>query len=282
MTLSEALADRVQALLGARPQSVRGLGGDSAAEVLRLELDDGRTVIAKTGPGGELEARMLRALGERGGLPVPEILHAEDELLLMSEVESGGTLGPAEQEAAAAQIAALHAVTAEEGFGFEVDTVIAGLPQDNAWQADWPGFFRDKRLLAMGRLALERGRLPKETYADLERLGERLESLLAPGPPSLLHGDLWGGNVLVGRGGAIAYIDPATYFGHAEIELAFSTLFGTFGEAFFGRYRELRPIEPGFFEERRDLYNLYPLLVHSALFGGPYPGAVRRTLDRFL
>ena len=70
------------------------------------------------------------------------------------------------------------------------------------------------------------------------------------------------------------------YFGHAEIELAFSTLFGTFGEAFFGRYRELRQIAPGFFEQRRDIYNLYPLLVHSALFGGHYSTAVQRILDR--
>lgn len=282
MTLPAALAERVTAALGRRPLGARPLGGDSAAEVLRLELDDGRAIIAKTGPGAELEARMLRTLGERSSLPVPEVLHAEAELLLMVEVESGGSLGPAEQEAAAAQIAALHDVTAEEGFGFEIDTVIAGLPQDNAWQADWPGFFRDKRLLAMGRLGLERGRLPKKTFADLERLGAKLEDLLAPGPPSLLHGDLWGGNVLVGRDGRLAYIDPAVYFGHAEIELAFSTLFGTFGKAFFRRYQELRPIEPGFFEERRDLYNLYPLLVHSVLFGGPYPGAVQRTLDRYL
>ena len=282
MTLSPELAERITALLGKRPLSAQALGGDSAAEVLRLELDGGETVIAKTGRGAELEARMLRTLGECGGLAVPEVIHAEAELLLMNEVESGGDLGPAEQETAATQIAALHAVTSDAGFGLDYDSAIAGLPQDNTWQDDWPDFFRDKRLLAMGRLGLERGRLPQETYAGLERLGGKLEALLAPGPPSLLHGDLWGGNVLVGRGGAVSYIDPAAYFGHAEIELAFSTLFGTFGEAFFGRYREMRPIEPGFFEERRDLYNLYPLLVHSVLFGGPYPSAVQRTLDRYL
>lgn len=282
MSAPAALAERVTALLGARPLRETPLGGDSAAEVLRLELDDGRSAIAKTGPDAEIEATMLRTLGQRGGLPVPEVYHAEAGLLLMQAVDSGGSLGPAEEETAAEQVAALHDVTSEQGFGFESDTPIAGLPQVNSWQADWPGFFRDRRLIAMGRLALHRGRLPKETFADLERLAGKLEEILAPGPPSLLHGDLWGGNVLVGRGGTLSYIDPATYYGHAEIELAFSTLFGTFGEAFFGRYRELRPIAPGFFEERRDIYNLYPLLAHSALFAGPYPRAVQRTLDRYL
>ncbi|MEX0922300.1 MAG: fructosamine kinase family protein [Rhodovibrionaceae bacterium] len=281
MTAS-GLAVRVEALLGARPLSETPLGGDSAAQVLRLELPGGGSAIAKRGPGAALEARMLTTLGERGGLPVPRILHAEAELLLMEEAESGGSLGPAEEETAAGQIAALHEVSAEQGFGFEVDTVIAGLPQVNTWQDDWIGFFRERRLLAMGRLALERGRLPRESFAKLERLAERLEELLVPGPSSLLHGDLWGGNVLAGRGGRLTYIDPAVYFGHAEIELAFSTLFGTFGKAFFRRYRALRPIAPGFFEQRCEIYNLYPLLVHSALFGGSYPGAVRRTLDRYL
>jgi fructosamine-3-kinase len=100
-------------------------------------------------------------------------------------------------------------------------------------------------------------------------------------PPSLVHGDMWTGNVLCKGGRIAAFIDPAVYYADAEIELAFSTLFGTFGEAFFDRYREHRPLQPGFFEARRDLYNLYPLLVHVRLFGGSYVGSVERTLRQF-
>jgi len=110
------------------------------------------------------------------------------------------------------------------------------------------------------------------------RLGDWLP---ADETPRLLHGDLWTGNVLVGGDGRISgFIDPAIYYGAAEVELAFTTLFGTFGDAFFARYQEHHPLAPGFFEERRDLYNLYPLLVHVRLFGGSYVDAVDRTLAR--
>ena len=87
-------------------------------------------------------------------------------------------------------------------------------------------------------------------------------------------------NILVKSGRIAAVLDPAIYFGHPEIELAFATLFGTLGEPFFARYRELAPLDPGFFELRRDLYNLYPLLVHVTLFGRSYLGPIERFLDR--
>jgi len=102
-----------------------------------------------------------------------------------------------------------------------------------------------------------------------------------PERPSLIHGDMWGGNVLCRNGAVAGFVDPAIYYADAEIELAFSTLFSTFGDAFFSRYRELRDIRPGFFETRVPLYNLYPLLVHVRLFGGGYVAQVERTLTRF-
>lgn len=96
----------------------------------------------------------------------------------------------------------------------------------------------------------------------------------------MLHGDLWSGNILARRGRIVATLDPAIYYGHPEVELAFTTLFGTFGEPFFAAYAELAPIAPGFHELRRDLYNLYPLLVHVTLFGAGYLAPVERVLDR--
>src|SRR5690606_31505376 len=99
--------------------------------------------------------------------------------------------------------------------------------------------------------------------------------------PALIHGDLWTTNILAQDGRITGFLDPAIYYAHPEIELAFSTLFNTFDAPFFERYRQLRPLEPGFFETRRDIYNLYPLLVHVRLFGGGYVGALERFLRRF-
>ena len=280
MTLAEA----VEAALGQRPTSLRALGGGCIAEVAALELPDGRCLVAKRGAPGQaglaLEAWMLATLG-RQGLPVPEVIHAGDDLLIMTRLDDGGSLDAAAEARAAEAIAALHGKTAE-AFGLERDTVIGSLPQPNPQSERWLPFFAEQRLLYMARLAHDRDRLPKEDLAQVEALAGRLDRYLAEPPqPALLHGDLWGGNVLVGRDGSVGFIDPAIYYGHPEIELAFTTLFGTFGEAFFRRYAELAPLEPDFFEARRDLYNLYPLLVHVALFGGGYLGSVRRVLLRF-
>jgi fructosamine-3-kinase len=133
----------------------------------------------------------------------------------------------------------------------------------------------------MGCQALDAGRLPGSVFARLETLAGQLERWLTEPRPALIHGDLWGGNVLAASGRISGFIDPAIYYADAEIELAFSTLFNTFGKAFFSRYNELRPLAPGSVGGRRDLDSLDPLRVHVRLFGGGYVGSVERTLKRF-
>ena len=114
------------------------------------------------------------------------------------------------------------------------------------------------------------------------RLAERLDEYLEePERPSLVHGDVWSANVLAEGDRITAFLDPAIYHADPEIELAFISLFNSFGDAFFERYGEIRSLRDGFFEERRDLYNLYPLLVHVYFFGGGYLDSVRVTLRRF-
>jgi fructosamine-3-kinase len=273
----------IEAALGVAPVGCRSLGGGHGAAVYGLEMADGRRLVAKVGgadAGLALEGYMLGYLAAHSALPVPGVVHSTEGLLVMDWLEDDGRLDGAAQEHAAEVVAALHAVTAE-GFGHERDTVIAALPQPNKWTYSWFAFFRDQRLLHMAHLAHAAGRLDDGLYRRLERFAERIDDYLEePAAPSLLHGDMWGGNVLTSRGRVAGFIDPAIYHGHAEVELAFTTLFGTFGEPFFARYQELRPIAPGFFELRRDLYNLYPLLVHVRLFGGGYANSVDRTLRR--
>ena len=169
-----------------------------------------------------------------------------------------------------------------EAFGLERDTLIGGLPQPNPRTESWLVFFRDRRLQYMAREAHRAGRLPAAVLGRVESLAGRLDEWIDEPPhPALIHGDMWTGNVLCHGGRISGFVDPAIYYADPEIELAFSTLFGTFGDSFFGRYNELSPLRPGFFGERKDLYNLYPLLVHVRLFGGSYVGGVERILSRF-
>lgn len=277
----EDVADRIERAIGARPVRVAPLSGGCVDDVRRAWLAGGESLVVKSGTGLSIEGWMLRTLRERSDLPVPTVIHADDGLLLIDYIDSGDRITPVAETHAAELLAALHGIS-DAQFGLERDTVIGGLPQPNPPSDDWISFFRDHRLLHMGRAALDAGRLPGDVMHRVDRLAARLDDFLAtPVRPALIHGDMWGGNVLVKDDRIVGFIDPAIYYADAEIELAFSTLFSTFGEPFFRRYGEIKPLEPGFFETRKDLYNLYPLLVHVRLFGGGYLGSVERALKRF-
>lgn len=271
---------------GSEPTGATRLHGGCLAEVYRVTLADGAVLVAKVQPPGaafdlSLEGFMLRYLAEHSGLPVPRVLRSSRDLLLMEHVEHDGRLGGSAERHLAELLAGLHGIPGP-GFGFERDTVIGPLRQENDWSPDWPGFFGERRLLPLGRQLRDAGKLSGGATRDLEHVIARLPDLVAGGAaPALIHGDLWSGNVLAKDGRIAACLDPAIYFADPEIELAFGTLFGPLGQVFFARYDELRPIAPGFFEERRDLYNLYPLMVHALLFDGGYLGEVAARLRRF-
>ena len=271
-------------IVGSPALKIATMGGGCIGDVYRVELASGETVVAKVGDVGsglELEGFMLSYLAKNSELPVPNVLHTSAELLLMSYLPGGGGLNPSAQEQAADLVAALHGVT-QADFGFERDTVIGGLHQPNPVSRDWVTFFRDQRLLYMGTEAVRAGRLPGRVMHRIDTLAARLGDWIgSPKRASLIHGDMWTGNILSSGSDIIGFVDPAIYYADPEVELAFSTLFGTFSDAFFSRYNEHRPLRPGFFEERRDLYNLYPLLVHVRLFGGGYLNSVDRTLMQF-
>lgn len=282
------LRRRVTAATGHEVLSAAPLSGGCIGAVYRLALANGGHAVAKVGaPGGDLscEAWMLDFLSRHSGLPVPAVYLADDDLLVMAYLPADGRLDGGAQAHAAELLAALHDFSAPE-YGLERDTLIGGLHQPNPRSPKWVPFFAEQRLLYMAGEAHRAGRMPAATVARVETLAGRLGSWLEePAAPSLIHGDLWGGNVLcrgAPDGNRISgFVDPAIYYADAEIELAFATLFATFGDAFFARYGELRPLRPGFFEARRELYNLYPLLTHVRLFGGSYLGQVEATLSRF-
>ncbi len=278
-----SVESKITEAIGVRVRGSAPLAGGCVADVRTVELDDGRRVVAKCGPDTarlDIEAMMLESLAATGVIPVPDVLHSEPGLLIIEHIEADGTRSEQGEIEAADMLAALHRVTSEH-FGFHEDTLIGGLLQPNGRMSTWPRFFAERRLLFMGRRALDAGRLPSRTMDRLERLAADIDRFITPPPPGpgLIHGDIWAGNVLWHRGRIAALIDPAIYFADPEIELAFIDLFGCFGRAFWDRCAEMHQIRDGFFEVRRDLYNLYPLLVHATLFGGGYADSVARTLD---
>ena len=283
--MTSRLYTDIETALGARPVSAQALSGGCVGEVYKVKLADGDVIVAKVGgsPAArlDLEGWMLRYLAEHSRLPVPAVLYSSDSLLLMKFVEGGSHFTGAAQQHAAELLAELHNISAPQ-FGLESDTLIGGLHQPNPWTSSWLDFFRDQRLLYMANEAVGEGRLPQKMLGRIEKFAARLDRWLEePGHPSLIHGDVWTTNVLAANGRITGFIDPAIYYADPEIELAFTTLFGTFGEPFFQRYSEIRPLRPGFIEERRDIYNLYPLLVHVRLFGGSYVQSVDGILRRF-
>lgn len=294
-TLNASSLAQLQQALKADICSISPLHGGCIGVVQKLLLSDGRSLVIKTSAlqaaapftptsaeeglaGLELEAWMLETLAERTQLPVPKVLYKSPEALIMEFMPGESVFNPLAQTHAATLLAELHQVRGPR-FGLERDTLIGGLRQPNPWSDSWLAFFSEHRILHMGRKAYEEGKISAGLLGRLEKFCDRIDQwLLEPAAPVLLHGDAWTTNILAKKGRITAFLDPAIYYGHPEVELAFTTLFGTFGEPFFKRYQEINPIEDGFFALRKNLYNLYPLLVHVRLFGGSYVSDVERTL----
>jgi fructosamine-3-kinase len=278
---------RTGAALGREVVALRPLGSGATGSVVLAELRDGSSVVVKTsssaaGEGLAVEARSLRLLAERSALPVPRVIHVERDLLVMEYVAGRSSFDERAERHAAELLADLHCVRSAEGrFGLEFDALIGPLHQPNGWSASWVEFWRDRRVMHMAVHAAREGRLGPALEERLELLGKRLGEVIPDAPAaSLLHGDVWSGNVLAEAGRVVAFLDPAPYYGPGEAELAFVTMFSTFGRGFFARYAEVAGgIDAEFWSVRRHVYMIYPLLVHVRLFGGGYVDELSSVLD---
>ncbi|MFZ1692867.1 MAG: fructosamine kinase family protein, partial [Flavobacteriales bacterium] len=161
------------------------------------------------------------------------------------------------------------------------DNYIGSLKQVNTPAADWPSFFIHQRLEPQLRMARDAKRVEAGMAFRFERLFAKLDQLITVEPPALLHGDLWSGNFICDANAQPVLIDPAVYYGHREMDIAMTKLFGGFDSGFYAAYNDAWPMERGW-EERMDLCNLYPLLVHVNLFGGGYAAQVEAALRRFV
>ncbi|MFO7847767.1 MAG: fructosamine kinase family protein [Balneolaceae bacterium] len=196
--------------------------------------------------------------------------------LLMEFIQTGRT---GDASALGSGLAHMHQ-NHSSSFGLQNDNYIGSLPQQNNEHTEWESFFAEERIGPQLKMAVDSGKLTKDLVSNWNRLSNQLNSLLPKTKPSFLHGDLWSGNYMFNEEGTGVLIDPAVYYGHPEMDLAFTTMFGGFPSDFYAGYRSVSEFEPGF-DNRVDIYNLYPLLVHVNLFGGHYTSGAVRFLKQF-
>jgi protein-ribulosamine 3-kinase len=270
------------------PDTARHVGGGPASAAFRVESADG-PLLLKLAPDHRAdmfaaEAGGLACLRRAHALAVPRVystgIAGKYAFLALEWLELEGDRRAAEAELGR-RLALQHRVTSE-AFGWDRDSTIGATRQPNAWTDNWLEFFSERRLRFQLSLAIDNG-LPPVIAETVDRLLEDLERRLGDHrpSPSLLHGDLWGGNWGANRFGTPYVFDPAVYYGDREADLAMTRLFGGFGSAFYEAYAEAWPLPDGA-QERTDLYNLYHLLNHFNLFGGGYANGVHDAATRWL
>jgi fructosamine-3-kinase len=284
-----AIAAQIGQLTGApfAPAEPRPVGGGCINTAVRL-ADGRRSWFVKVNAAAmrdmfEAERAGLEELAAADAIRVPRPLavgSGDGQSWLVLEDIAFGRPGPGGARNAGRRLAALHRRTAP-AFGWKRDNTIGATPQPNPWTASWPEFWRDHRLGHQLRLAA-RGGHGGRLQALGERLMTRLPALLDHSPaPSLLHGDLWGGNFGYTIEGEAVIYDPAVYYGDREADLAMTELFGGFGSELYAGYREAWPLDAGY-ATRKVLYNLYHVLNHLNLFGGGYGAQAEAMMARLL
>lgn len=281
----EAVAEWLADETGIRitPDSATAVAGGCIHETRLVDRLDGGSVFLKINraeslPMFEAEQLGLKALASSGAIRVPLPLAAgtvgESAVLAMEGIPMANRTDDKFQGTLGKAMAALHATSGPKGLcGFDNDNFIGATPQPNEWSDSWADFFTERRLGYQLQLASKNGRTFQETGTLLGNIHNHLASLEIA--PSLLHGDLWGGNVAFDATGTPVIFDPAVYFGDREADIAFTRMFGGFGPAFYETYREhFPPPEP----VRERIYNLYHVLNHFNLFGGSYADQAARIM----
>lgn len=242
---------------------------------LKLNFDHERDILSK-------EAEGLQKLRKSTFLKVPETFgqgRIGDYNYLLSEFIPSSRQQLDYWENLGLGLAHLH-LHHSRHFGLDTDNYIASLAQKNHQFDDWLTFFIEQRLEPMlGKAYFDR-LIPLDFLKKFQSIYPKLDSIFPKEKPSLLHGDLWSGNVICYGDGQPCLIDPAVYYGHREMDIAFSKLFGGFDSRFYEAYESILPLEPDF-DSRMGIYNLYPLLVHLNLFGTAYLPGIEKILKHF-
>lgn len=287
MQLAAVLVDQLALEYGLVITNTQTLRGGDINKAYRIETTTGSFFLKYNQyPHGydmlQTEVLGLQELAVAEAIPVPTVhgcgTHNNYHFLLLedwSQQQAKPDFWPSFGRA----LAKLHQQSAPQ-FGLSYPNYMASLHQSNELQEDWPTFYWSERLEPLVRTAVDAGLLTRADSMAFDQLAHKLNLIFPTAPPALLHGDLWSGNYLISPSGQAGLIDPAIYYGHREMDLAMTRLFGGFSDAFYAAYDEFFPLDQ-LWEERIALCQLYPLLVHVHLFGSSYVQAVRGVIKRY-
>jgi len=263
------------------------VGGGSINDAYKVETDSDMFFVKTNSRSRfpamfEKEARGLKILEQAECIKVPELVcfgDVEDDSFLVLKYIEGIYETSGFWDGFARKLADLHKCTTNQ-FGLDHDNYIGSLVQYNDKKDSWADFFVEQRLEVQLKMAMDSSLVDKRVIAHFNNFYKRVDEIFPHEPPALVHGDLWSGNFMVDENSDAVIIDPAVYYGHREMDLAMSLLFGGFSRQFYDSYNNYYPLGNGW-RKRMEYCNLYPLLVHVNLFGGSYANSVKSIISRF-
>jgi len=276
----------LQERLGEAIKSINSISGGDINDVYKI-ITNQNTYVLKVNRK-DLFFKMFKKekLGletlARSGVKTPKVIlsfsDAEHQYLLLEFIEEK-EINSIFWKNFAKDLAKIHSTTSKY-FGLDHSNYIGSLHQDNSEKNTWETFFIENRIKPLVKIAFDKNRLDRNHLNHFGNLYAQLNEILPKENPSLIHGDIWSGNLMKGKNQTPVFIDPAVYFGHREMDIAMTQLFGGFDNSYLGHYNEIFPMENGW-EKRIEIYNLYPNLVHLILFGRSYLGGIERVIRQF-
>ncbi|TWR31347.1 fructosamine kinase family protein [Mucilaginibacter pallidiroseus] len=286
--LNPAVKAHISSKISVNIQAATPVSGGDINAAFKLETDRGPYFL-KLNNSSKFPEMFLReqeglnAIIATNEIKAPRVVlqdEADGLTFLLLEWIERSKATPAALAKLGAQLAAFHKHNNGE-FGWRNNNFVGSLVQINKNESTWSTFFINQRLQPLVKNAFDNGLLGKLDIRNFELLYKQLNNLFGEEKPSIVHGDLWGGNYLLDINEDPWLIDPAIYYGHREMDIALTQLFGGFGNDFCLSYNEVNPLLPGW-QQRVDLWNLYPLLVHLNLFGASYAGQLRHNLSQYI
>lgn len=278
MTINKIISNKIEQVTNSRIISSSSVSGGCISNAYKITLDDKRNLFLKINHSHPAdmfrkEANGLKELLKSSVINIPKVIAVDDSFILLEYMEAS-----AKQrnffEDFGRSFAQMHKFSSDS-FGFYEDNYIGSTKQINIpgenEKNNWTSFYFNKRIFFQFKLAEKNGYVTDDLRKGISFLEDNIEKILSGSeePPSILHGDLWGGNYMVNENGNVCLIDPAVYYGHREADLAMTKLFGGFSESFYTSYNETYPLKEGY-NFRENIYKLYHVLNHLNLFGSSY------------